>query len=220
MKSINRASLAEIVYTKLKKYIITGKFKLGQQIVDSDIAEMLNVSKTPVREALLQLKVDGLIVIKPRSGTFVFLFTLEDIRALTSARFFLEDGALKTAYEREPVRLIKHLSQNIAKSYELLEKDNLSGYLDLDQEFHSIFFAIAGNPYLETAYQTLFSKISALRHRLVFTREFVTTSINSHSLIVNYIIEEDIEMARKRLSEHINKTFNDESLQYLVEGPK
>ena len=208
-------SIADVVYQKLKRRIITGKLHLGQKVMDTDFVEEFKVSKTPIREALLKLKSEGLIEILPRSGTFVFRFSEEDLSTLCDTRLIIEEGALRKSNRDNNVKLISELSQNLRRQEELIEKDIFSEYLNIDREFHNIFFELARNSYLEQAYRIIFDKINVLRNYLSLTKDFMVNSIGGHAAIVDYIIKDDIDNACLRLKKHIYGTFNRDYLKYL-----
>lgn len=213
---IKQQSLTDIVHSKLQKAIVTGRFSLGQPLVENDLALEFNISKTPVREALLRLKNEGLVVVRPRSGTFVFQFTAEEVNSLGQMRTILELGALRVAFAANHLHLIKGLSRNLADAHELLRQRRINDYLASDQDFHAIIINSARNPYIENAYKHIFSKISALRHRLVFDFGFVETSLNSHSLILEFITNDALEKACNRLEQHISNTFTEETISLLT----
>lgn len=215
MNKISKQSLTDIAYAKIKQKIITGRLKLGQQIVESDLAASFNISKTPIHEALLKLKSEGLVNIFPRSGTFVFSFTVEDLHNLANTRIILEQGALRLAYKSNSTKLLAALSQNIAESFDILQDNKLNDYLEMDRKFHESFFFYAQNQYLTNAYSGIFSKISALRHRLCFTREFIEISLNSHLRIYNSLMDEKIDESYVLLERHIIGAFTEEYLKSL-----
>jgi len=215
MKQLMPNSIADVVYQKLKKRIITGKLRLGQKVLDADFVDEFKVSKTPIREALLKLKSEGLIEVLPRSGTFVFKFSEEDLRALCDTRLIIEEGALRKCFQSNNIKLLAELSQNLKRQGELIERDDFSEYLNIDREFHDIFFALANNPYLEQSYRIIFDKINVLRNYLLLTKEFMTHSIGAHTAIVDYLLQDDIDNACARLKRHIYGTFNKDYLTHL-----
>lgn len=208
-------SIADIVYKKIKKQILTRKLRLGQRITDVDFAEAFQVSKTPVREAFLRLKSEGLLEIYPRSGTFVFKFSEDDIFALCQARIVIEQGALRGANYHNNVRLIGGLQKNIDNGHALIEQEHLSGYLDNDKDFHNTIFLLSNNPYLEKYNTMIFDKITVLRSYLPLTQDFISNSITAHNTILEYIISDDIEKACERIKFHIENAFNKHFLEYL-----
>src|ERR1700687_5887651 len=95
---------------RIRDQIVTGAFPLGARVSDKEIAVEMNVSRTPVREALLQLQSEGLIVVRPRSGTFVFGVSENDLSQICDMRSLFEIGALKMAATANPTTLVGALT--------------------------------------------------------------------------------------------------------------
>ena len=211
------ASVADLVYLKIKKQIFSKKLLLGQKILDADLAEEFKVSKTPVREAFLRLRSEGLIEIRPRSGTFIFRFSRGDLFSLVQARICVEEGALRSAYAVDPVRLAVTLEQNVAQTKRYLEEELLSEYLGMDKNFHAHILMYSQNCYLEKYYSMIFDKITILRSYLLLSKAFITNSVDAHSIITEHIANDRLDAACSRLHTHIANTFNDDFLSFLNE---
>ena len=103
MKPIERpASLTESTVKRLREAIISGALELGQPLSERQLAELLEVSKTPVREALAQLRREGLVRILPQRGAFVFTLSQQEVVEICEVRQALEASALRLAMERHP----------------------------------------------------------------------------------------------------------------------
>ena len=215
MKMGNVPSAADIVYRKIKKQIFSKKLLLGQKIVDTDFVEEFRVSKTPVREAFLRLKSEGLLEIHPRSGTFVFKFSRNDLSSLVQARICIEEGALRCAYLANPVHLCSAFEKSICDSRRRLAEGELDSYLELDKEFHNVIFRYSKNAYLESYYNIMFDKINILRSYLSLNQDFIYNSVEGHSKIAEYVANDEIDAACRRLREHITNAFNDDFLDFL-----
>src|SRR5262245_18189269 len=86
-----------LVAAEIRSRITAGRLPLGARISDKKLAAELNVSRTPVREALVQLQSDGLVLMRPQSGTFVFDLTVQEVRDICATRAILETGAIRLA---------------------------------------------------------------------------------------------------------------------------
>src|SRR5581483_543506 len=104
------ASLTEIALQKIRKAIVEGALPLGSAISEGQLAASLGISKTPVREALAQLRIEGLVTIVPQSGTFVFTLSASEVVEICELRQMLEAAALRLALERNRTRLIDRLA--------------------------------------------------------------------------------------------------------------
>lgn len=205
-------SMTELVEEKIREMIVADELKLGEAINETKLAQLFNISKTPVREALIRLSLQGsLVEIKPRSGTFVFSPTSKDIDDIGAVRALLEQGALQSAMERNRDDLLASLHRNtIAQEKlqeKLREKPDVALYRSLDYEFHNTFFRHADNPSLDQAYKQVATKIYAMRCRLNFTTEFMAESIAAHARIYRMLSEDNVKDACNLLAYHINAGF-------------
>ena len=133
-------SLAEAALTRLRTYIVRGEFGLGELLSERVLAERLGVSKTPVREALAQLRLEGLVRIVPQRGAFVFSLSAPEVRAICEFRQTLEAAALRSSFGRNADALVA----SVAKTVEAMDRARARGdrkaYLDADTAFHEAFF--------------------------------------------------------------------------------
>jgi DNA-binding GntR family transcriptional regulator len=209
-------SLTEIAVNELRRMITIGEFKFGAQLAESVLASRFGLSKTPVREALLLLKQEGLVEIHPRKGTFVFAPSAKELRSLLESRAILEPGALRLALERNRVRLLTELALNLESSDAVLKKTNTDKYLQLDRKFHTLFFQHAENPYLNKFNDTVAAKMHAVRYRLAFAKGFINRSITEHKHIFSLLENDGVDEACKALGEHINLCITEENIHQLV----
>ena len=124
MRQIDRPpSLAEAVLERLRADIVRGDLPLGQLLSERVLAEKMGVSKTPVREALAQLRSEGLVRIVPQRGAFVFSLSASEVRAICEYRLVLETAALKLTMAREP----KALADDLARVINRMERARKAG---------------------------------------------------------------------------------------------
>ena len=209
-------TLTEAASDRLRRMIITGELKFGTQIAEHDLAAQFGLSKTPVREALLLLKKEGLVEIRPRKGTFVFAPSFADIHNLMDVRRILEPGALRFAMERSPVRLLKDLALNLEQSERVVMNADTPAYLKLDRQFHALPFLHAGNPHLSAFSDTVSAKMHAIRYRIAFGKGFMTRSIEAHKTLFSLLQANDLDGACQRLDQHLHAAIDPETIQQLV----
>ena len=159
-------SLAQRVMHRLRQAIIDGEFELGAVISEEMIAQSFGVSRTPVREAMGLLQSQGLVVIRPQVGSFVFTPSVDDISALCAFRSIIEPKAAELAYRHDRAGAVTAAESAIAEMEQaLVAKDNVA-YGRADTALHDAFFAHCGNRYLVEAYQQVSGRIAALRTNL------------------------------------------------------
>jgi len=138
----------------IQQAIIAGKFKPGERLNESRLARQYKVSRIPVREALLQLQEQGLVMNSPRRGMFVTLLSEEECAKINSLRIVLEAEALKLCRARLTAAYEKDLRALVLK----MERWKSGSQMDaaaLDLEFHRAIWAYSGNGYLEKILNSL-----------------------------------------------------------------
>src|SRR5215212_1645308 len=106
-------SLTDLAHDAIRQLIVGGELAMGAQLSESTLAAQLGISKTPVREALLRLRVDGLIDIQPQRGTFVFRLTPRQVEEICVFREAVEVAAVKLAMQARRADLVKALQANV-----------------------------------------------------------------------------------------------------------
>ncbi len=206
MKALKRSkSLTERTVETLRNAIINEDFMLGEPLSETLLAESLGISKSPVREALAQLKAEGLVTIIPQKGTFVFTLTPKEQKELSQMRFILEAAALDLAYELNRDKLIKTLKDNLQAMQLQLAKDDLDKYLVFDGSFHIVLFDLCDNSYLRDAYNQVSGKHSALRLRSARRPKHIEKTYADHETFVACIEKDDLSGAKEVLKSHFSR---------------
>ena len=198
-------SLTDLAVDRIRQGIVEGRLGFGEQLSEAALAVNLGISKTPVREALLRLKMDGLVDIQPQRGTFVFRLEPDEVRALTEFREIIETEALGLAMRRDLSDLVTALKANLARMPRGRNVDPRAVHA-LDTEFHEAIVAACGNPHLVAAYGLVGYRIEALRYRLPEHDEQVGHCQQNHARIVARIAEGDVRRAQSALREHVLST--------------
>lgn len=206
-------SLTTTAKTHIREAIVAGEFSFGSQLSESVLANRLGVSKTPVREALLQLKHEGLVDVQPQSGTFVFQPTDDQVREICRFREVIETAALRFAVLRDSAALVRRLEETLTADDEVgaaggsaTENAATHPQNHHDAAFHGAILDCSGNPYLQASYRLISDKINALRSRLDKDDTKTDLCHQTHSTIVALIRGGDIAEASKELSIHIRST--------------
>ncbi len=136
--------IREIAYEVLKKAIITGEIPAGERIVETDYADRLHISRTPLREALRKLERDGLVEYVMRRGVIVHAFTTEDVDQIYTIRNSLELLTLPDIIEKATPVDIAGLRERLARMDALMECNDVEGLSPLARDFHTALTAISG----------------------------------------------------------------------------
>jgi DNA-binding GntR family transcriptional regulator len=197
--------LSELVFESLKQDIVNGEFELGEALSEVRIATQLDVSRTPVREAFARLELEGLVRTEPQRGTYVFTLEPDQLRDICDTRVYLETGALTAAFEKNKEALVQALSDIVQQMDKARSGQDDSLYLRLDTAFHQAIVDAAGNDFLNDAYQTIASKMAALRNRLGAHADHMAKSFVEHKRITELCGAGDLSGAIKVLVAHIGR---------------
>jgi DNA-binding GntR family transcriptional regulator len=193
-----------IVASEIRSRITTGRLPLGARISDKQLAAELHVSRTPVREALVQLKSEGLVIMRPQSGTFVVDLTIEDVGEICAMRAILEAGAIRLAAEKGSEELMGRLGLLVGRAAIALGDGDLALCDELDCQFHEGIVEAGANSYLIQAYSGISDKLRALRHRLSREPSRMARAIAQHRHIVDLWAAGRVDQATVEISSHVS----------------
>ncbi len=190
--------LTDVAHERLREGIVMGELKLGQQVSEAQLAQRMGISKTPVREALVRLKMEGLVEIYPQRGTFVFRLTPEQVGQLCRYRAMIETEALREAAATQPLELLARLRAHVGEMVAAEEADALDRLSRIDMNFHYEFLACCTNPYLRAAYDLIRYQLIALRNRAP-----IANMVDSHQVLLDFLERGEIEAACSELRKHV-----------------
>ena len=207
MRPIERPeSLTERALKRLRSAIVSGDFELGQPLSERQLAEMLAISKTPVREALAQLRREGLVRILPQRGATVFSLSQQEVVEICELRQALEASALRQAIERKPRRFADALAIIVDRMAKARAHGDVKAYLEEDTAFHLAFFAHCGNALMAENYALFVGKIAALRTHLAHKPKHTELSFQEHEVMREAVSRRDAAQALAVLDVHIART--------------
>lgn len=199
-------SLRELALEHLRNSIIDGSLKMGQVLSERKISDELGVSKSPVREALAQLRDEGLVSIEPQKGARVFSLTESEVAQICDFRQAIETAAFELALSRDPEGLATGMTRVVQDMERARNLNNEKEYLALDTTFHHLIFQHAGNNYLTSSYTRYVGKIAALRTHLAKLPQHTNLSFEEHQKIAEAVRRGDMDEIRALLIEHIDRT--------------
>jgi DNA-binding GntR family transcriptional regulator len=203
------SSLAYGVAAELRTAIMDGAFNLGEPLSEDTLSDIFGVSRTPVREALRELQAEGLVDVVPKSGTYIFKPSPDEIFELGDCRLKFETWAVELAIAGNREAAANDLATLLSEMTEALEADDRREYNRLDARFHLTFFDHCGNRYLQRAYRMNVARISALRAHLASrTAGATATSMDEHALILDRFRQGDAAGVATVLESHILRTLD------------
>ncbi|SLN66798.1 GntR family transcriptional regulator [Ruegeria meonggei] len=198
-------SLSKTAEEHIRNGIINGTFQLGESLPEVKLSNAMGISKTPIREALSALNLQGLVQIFPHRGAFVFSLSQEDVVQLCQYRLILESAALEQALEKNPTVLINELATIVSKMSEAQEADEFEQYLELDAEFHHAFFKYCENSYLRDGYQKVGDIVQTMRTHLSKRSDRTKKSFQEHQTITALLSVGKVKAAKNTLKRQITR---------------
>lgn len=200
-------AVSELVLERLRSDIIEARFELGEKISEAQLSEIYGVTKAPVRSAYIHLMTEGLLEVRPQSGTFVFKPSFRELKALLELRTALELEALLLAMQRNLPRLQQNMNSICEKMVTALDAGDQSLYQQLDSAFHTAIMDNAESPLLASTFESRVNgRFSALRYRFSRNTTHNENSIGEHLQMRDLIAAGDIDESRKALRAHIAYT--------------
>lgn len=203
LKIENYKPLREIVFQYLREAILEGKLEPGRRLMEIQLAEELGVSRTPVREAIRKLELEGLVIMVARKGAYVADVSVKDMIEVLEIRGALEGLAASLAAERmtdEDIEGLKQIASEFKRCH--LEK-NVEGMVERDIEFHDKIFASTRNEKLYQMYQSLREQVYRFRVRYISEYNKSKELVEEHEKILQMIAERDGKRAYTYGMEHI-----------------
>ncbi len=212
-------SLAMRVAERLREAIIDGEFALGEMIPEESLATQFGVSRTPVREALNQLQLQGLVVVKPQRGSYVFEPSEADIAAICEFRCVVEPSAAELAWHHDREATVATLKAAIAEMEAARTARDAVRYGRADTRLHEAFFNHCGNSYMQAAYATAATKIATLRTHLSAPADVLRSrGFEQHARLLALFKKGDFTAFREQMRVHVTGTRDNyvSSLKRLV----
>lgn len=198
--------LREMVFDVLMDAIISGQLPPGERLMEVQLAEEMGVSRTPVREAIRRLELEGFVVMIPRKGAYVAGLSIKDIVNIFEIRTALEQLAVSLAAERMTDNDLETLERLLVELAESVEDADVEAWTELDKKFHYLIYEYSRNDRLIQMMNNIIEQINRYRIISLSNLEVRQHSVEEHKKIVEAMAERDIPAAQKAASEHISNT--------------
>ena len=201
---IGRIPAAEATARALRDAILEGDLLMGQVLCEAALCDMLGVSRTPLREAIVELEGQQLLEVVPYKGARVFKLTVAQIGDLGEFRKMLELGALEAALGTNPQMLAEDLEAIIREMGSVRSGGQSDGFGKLDTRFHECIIAHSRNDYLIHAYSLVALKLAVLRMLVQRDDHMIARSHEGHSELLHHIRNGHGSTAKTLLERHID----------------
>ena len=208
MEEYQDQSLRGRVFRRLRNDILSGVYKEHDELRETTIGEELGVSRTPVREALRQLELEGLVTIVPNKGAYVTGISKKDVHDIYKIRSMLEGMCARWATRYITPEQIGELEEVILLSEFHLKRKNEEKAVqvsDLDGKFHKVLYEASNSRILEHVLSDFHKYVQMARTHSVESRERAEKSIEEHRAILEAIKGKDEDQAERLANAHVMK---------------
>ena len=208
-------SLGGRVFHRLREDILSGKYQKNEELKEKNIGEELGVSRTPVREALRQLELEGLVTIIPNRGAYVVGISTDDIRDIYEIRSELEGLCAKWAAEKITKEQLSELDENVYLSEFHAAKGNSEQILELDNKFHEVIYEASNSKVLEKTLRDFHHYVERVRKVTLSDSNRAFDSNGEHKEILEALKMHDGNRAEELANLHMMNTIKNLEKQGL-----
>lgn len=208
--------LREVVFEVVRKSILEGNFTPGERLMETQLAEQLGVSRTPVREAIRKLELEGLVVMVPRRGAYVASMSVKDISETFEIRSALEGLAASLAVDKITPDEIESMEVIVLKMSQFIEEKNIEMIVETDEQFHDVLINAGRNQKLTQMISLLREQIKRFRLASLSKIDRQSLVLGEHRQILEAIAERDQERAQTLVEKHISNS-EDSLLNAIME---
>ncbi len=203
----DKYSLRGRVYQKLRDDILDGKFEDHEELREITIGEEMGVSRTPVREALRQLELEGLVQIIPNKGAYVTGITAEDVRDIYMIRSKLEGLCARLVVENITKEQEEELEENVYLAEFHAGRGHMEQMAELDNRFHDILYEACASKMLKHQLTNLHQYVMRVRRQTLSATNRSKASNEEHKAIMEAIKLRDADLAERLANQHILNAF-------------
>ena len=214
MKAIQKKTLHEEIANNLREMIMSGELREGDKIKENELCELMDISKTPLREALRVLSAEGLIRLIPNRGSYVTTPTFKEIKEMFDVMSVLEGVCARTATEKMSnidYEKLKKIHLQLEENFRLKNQKN---YIRNNNKYHSFVQELAGNKTLNQIVNGLRQKILLYRYKSLNLSGRFEQSIQEHRDLLEAFRKRDAEKAELLMKSHMKK--QSEALEKLA----
>lgn len=199
----NYLPLRDVVFNTIRQAILNGELEPGERLMEKQLADRMGVSRTPIREAIRKLELEGLVVMVARKGAEVARITEKDLKEVLEVRCALEELAVKIACERMSEKNLARLIKTMEEFKNAVNKKSVEKIIEKDVEFHDIIFEATENEKLIQILNNLREQFYRYRVEHIRKSKDHTDLLKEHEDIVKAITEREPMKAMESIRTHI-----------------
>jgi DNA-binding GntR family transcriptional regulator len=206
---VSRRTVQDSVFARLRSMILSRSLKSGEKLNQSELAERLGVSRTPIREALYQLSAEGFVTFSPHKGASVADFSLEELREIYAVRIPLESYAAYLAVPRLVRADLDRLKELVDRMRFMYQRGDRPRLLEVNREFYSVLYRAAGRRRLYEMIMTHLD-LAGIYRRMAFTLDSqYETTVSDHEILLQALGRRDGEAVERLTRQGLEKTAAD-----------
>lgn len=202
----DKYSLRGRVYEQIRTDILNGVYKEHEELKEATLGEKLSVSRTPVREALRQLELEGLVEIIPNKGARVTGITKKDIDDIYQIRYYLEGLSARWATEHITDEQLEKMEETLFLTEFHAQKGHYEQVFELDSRFHELMYEASGSKLLNHILSDFHMYVTRIRRASLASDSRSRHSTEEHRKILNAIREHDADRAEECAHDHVMRT--------------
>ncbi|MDD3138625.1 MAG: GntR family transcriptional regulator [Lachnospiraceae bacterium] len=196
--------LRDVVFNTLRQAILRGELKPGERLMEIQLANKLGVSRTPIREAIRKLELEGLVLMIPRKGAEVAEITEKSLRDVLEVRRALEELAVRIVCDKITKGQIEDLKEAAREFQETLGSKDVTKIAEADVKFHDVIFQATDNQRLVQLLSNLAEQMYRYRVEYLKKEQFYDKVIAEHEDLINRIERRQKDEAAKVICQHID----------------
>ncbi|QIB70021.1 GntR family transcriptional regulator [Aminipila butyrica] len=200
--------ISNSLFSKLQKDILQGKMRSGEKLTEQSICDKYQVSRTPVREALRQLEMEGLIETIPNRGAFVIGFSPQDMADMYELRKAYEVQAVKWAIQR----ITDEEMEDLEETFEFMEfytqKNDIDKMLNINTGFHQLIYTASHNRMLQHVLSSYQIYIKHSRRPTPYPENYLAEVLEEHRAIFEAFQNKDVEAGALAMTKHMEKSMS------------
>lgn len=197
--------LRDVVFHTLRQAILRGELKPGERLMEIHLAQKLGVSRTPVREAIRKLELEGLVRMIPRKGAVVAEITISDLEDVLEVRMALEELAVKLACRMLTPEQLDEIGGLADEFEQTLYGEDVGACAQADMRFHEAIYAATGNGRLVQILNNLREQMYRYRMEYLKDRDAHQQLVQEHAEILEALADRDVERALEASGRHIER---------------
>ena len=194
--------LRDVVFNTLRKAILRGELKPGERLMELQLANSLVVSRTPIREAIRKLELEGLVLMIPRKGAEVAQITEKNMQDVLEVRKALEELSVQLACERITPEQVEEMKMAAEDFRKVLKSGDVTKIAEADVKFHDIIFAATNNQRLVTLLNNLREQMYRFRVEYLKQKECYPQLLEEHDKLIALISGGEVEEACELMGRH------------------